>query len=694
MSSAAPRATDDAVATVTDTRPTGTAGGRIPHLPALDGLRGLAVIAVIAYHCDVLPGGFLGVDLFFVLSGFLITSLLLAEHRDSGRISLRTFWARRFRRLLPALLLFIAAATLWGAFLADPEVRTTIRNDALAGLAYVTNWWFVASGVSYAGSFSAPSPFRHLWSLAVEEQYYLLWPLVVVACTALGAVGAGLHRRRLVVVSVIGFVASAGWMALLAATGTGTDRMYFGTDTRAATILAGVVLALVLERHLTGSGGDTATTSRRRWPVAVVAGLGLIGLITAVVVAEQQDRWLYQFGFPLVAVCAAAVIAGAVLLEAPARVLSARWLRWTGERSYGLYLWHWLVLVALLGLWPGAGTLTRLVVVCVVAGAAAEVSYRLVERPIRTHGVPARRPVLAAVGATAAVAALALFTGFRAAPPPEYLTTRPPDDLEMRPPPAGPTTTAAPDTPVAAPTTLPTTPQAPPPTLPGPTRVLLVGDSVAASLADALGTSLGDRGVAYASAAYAGCGLLEGDPAGDDGSVYPATAACSDAIPRNQRDAVARTGPDLVVALSSWEAATRNLDGVWYPFATPESDRMILDLYRRAVDRLTAGGARVALVRVPDPVPSDRGPVDPEQLERIRHMNELIDSVAADDPIRVSVVHLDEIVCPGTGDCPTEVDGLELRGRDGAHFAEPATAAWVAERLAERIVTVPRGDVR
>ncbi len=682
---------------------------RLPHLPGLDGLRALAVIAVIIYHGDVglLPGGFLGVDLFFVLSGFLITSLLLAEHRSSGRIDLREFWGRRFRRLLPALLLFLAAVTAWAVLFADRSSLEGIRNDTLAGLGYVANWWFVVSGASYTGAFSAPSPLQHLWSLAVEEQYYLLWPFVALVCLGT-ALGARRGRRRLLVVSTVGFVASAGWMAWLAWNGADKDRMYFGTDTRAATILAGVLVALWMEPVLAARAAGEATPAAwaspgRRRAVTVLAVLGAVGLATAMAVADQRALWLYRGGFPLIALAAGAVVVGVVVLPVADRALGGPGLRWAGTRSYGLYLWHWLVLVALVTAWPRFTGWARLVVMCLAAGLLAEASYRLVERPIRTRRLRIPRPRVTVPAAFAVVALLAVGLGLRAEAPPSYLQTRSPDDVAMQPAEPAPTTTTtvapaapppAPEPTVAGATTVP----APPPTQPPapfkpPTRVLLVGDSVAASIADQMGSVLRSGGVAFADSAFPGCGIVEGDPAEPDGTVLALTAACGPNIAPNQRDVIGRTRPDLVVALSTWEASDRLWNGVFLPYGTPTSDDALLALYRRTVDRLTARGARVAFLTVPDPVDSLKGPADPVRRDRLRHLNGLLQRLAAEDPVRVSLVRLDDIVCP-TDPCPTVVDGIALRGRDGTHYAEPETARYVAERLAPRIMQVPRGGVR
>ncbi len=214
----------------------------LAHVPALDGLRAVAVVGVMLFHGGVswMPGGFLGVDVFFVLSGYLITTLLLRERVLSGRVDLRAFWNRRLRRLLPALLVLLAGVSVAAPFLGDPAQRAQLRGDGLASLLYVANWRFILTEQSYfAGT---PSPLRHLWSLSVEEQWYVVFPLV--AALALGH----LRKRRLQVFTgalAVAALASAGWMAHLASGPGDPSRAYYGTDTRAHSLLVGAVLACV-----------------------------------------------------------------------------------------------------------------------------------------------------------------------------------------------------------------------------------------------------------------------------------------------------------------------------------------------------------------------------------------------------------------------------------------------------------------
>ena len=238
----------------------GSARPAFPHQPALDGLRAVAVLAVIAYHLGYgwARGGYLGVDTFFVLSGYLITSLLVVEFNGARRIDLRAFWARRARRLLPALLLVLGAVTVWAALVLRPDQLGSLRGDGLATLFYGANWRFVASGQSYFDVFSAASPLRHAWSLAIEEQFYLVWPLIAFACLRLA-------RGRTRLLGAFCIAGAAGSIVLMASLYDPADpsRAYYGTDTRAHALLIGALLAVVLHRRRRAAGaGDTEVASR------------------------------------------------------------------------------------------------------------------------------------------------------------------------------------------------------------------------------------------------------------------------------------------------------------------------------------------------------------------------------------------------------------------------------------------------
>ncbi|MBV9325077.1 MAG: acyltransferase, partial [Chloroflexi bacterium] len=349
-------------------------GTRVGYLPGLDGLRALAVLGVLLYHAapQLLPGGFLGVELFFVLSGYLITSLLLAEWRRSGRIELRTFWLRRARRLLPAVVALLAATlAICSAFM--PDELAQVRGDAVAALGYVANWHLIFGQVSYFEAIGRPPLLRHLWSLAVEEQFYLVWPPLLL-------VGLSWWRRPgpLLGLAIAGALASSLLMACLYPPDADPSRVYYGTDTRASGPLIGAALALV-------SVLNWPRCHLRPWQVDLLGVASLTALVAVSLRLSDAEPGLYRGGFLgvdlLVALLLLAVVQPRGRMN---RLLSRQPLRWLGLRSYAIYLWHGPVFaltrpeldVPLDG-WP------LLAFRFLLTGALAELSYRLVELPIR-----------------------------------------------------------------------------------------------------------------------------------------------------------------------------------------------------------------------------------------------------------------------------------------------------------------------
>ena len=353
------------------------AAERLPYLPALDGLRAISVVAVVLYHLggDHVIGGYLGVEVFFVVSGYLITSILLVEREGRGHVDLRRFWLRRARRLLPAVLALLVAVCVWALLFARSDVAT-FRGDALSSLFYVQNWFAIASEESYFAGFGRPSPLRHLWSLAIEEQFYLLWPIVV--AVVLHRLGG---RRALLGVSAAVIVASVLLMGALADV-TALDRAYYGTDTRAFGLLIGAVLAMVWRP------GPSLADRGIGVPIAALdlaAGLGLVALVWQFEFRSEFDSFTFPWGFVWVDVLTVvAIISAATAGSVVGRLLGAPALAAIGVRSYSIYLWHWPVFVFLR---PGEelpfeGWGADLVRVG-IALALAEVSFRKVEQPFR-----------------------------------------------------------------------------------------------------------------------------------------------------------------------------------------------------------------------------------------------------------------------------------------------------------------------
>ena len=353
------------------------------YMPGLDGLRALAVLAVIAYHLHLgwAPGGMLGVGVFFTLSGYLITDLLLGQHEATGTLQLADFWRRRARRLLPALSVLLAVVAAWVTLL-DRAQLSALRGVVVAAVGYVTNWWLIAQHRSYFAQFGPPSPLGHLWSLAVEEQFYLVWPwlLWLGLRWTRGRPGT---RSRLAAATALLAALSAIEMAMLYRPGYDPTRIYDGSDTRAFALLIGAALAFVWpSRHL--RGGITRG-ARRILDGAGVTGLAVIvGLICC---TNEYSAFLYRGGMVLLSVATALVVGTAA---SPAsrigRALGWGPLRWLGVRSYGIYLWHYPIIVLTT---PASGrdTLARGALQVAASIGVAELSWRYIEEPVRRGAI-------------------------------------------------------------------------------------------------------------------------------------------------------------------------------------------------------------------------------------------------------------------------------------------------------------------
>ncbi len=400
-----------------------------PHLAGLDGLRAVAVLAVIGYHFlpDIVIGGYVGVDVFFVISGFLITGLLIRERIVTGGISLPRFWARRARRLLPALALVVLVTTAAAAFVATffngGDVLVGLGAQVLGAATFSSNWLFLAEGASYFDA-TTPELFRNLWSLAVEEQFYLLWPvamllLLLVKWPWLRAALAGSAA-----------VASAVAMALLA--GTDATRVYYGTDTHSFGLALGAALAFLVDRRFLitqHSTGTDASARAVRIALPIVGAAALAGVLAIAALLPEDAPLTPRGGLALAAALTGVAILGATTPGSwLGRALDVLPVRWIGHRSYGLYLWHWPVLVLLTAaLADGTAWWVAPAGALVITVAAATLSYRFVELPVRRLGFreTARRAGsalragrrIAAVTAGGLVVAVALGAGAIAADP-------------------------------------------------------------------------------------------------------------------------------------------------------------------------------------------------------------------------------------------------------------------------------------
>lgn len=678
------------------------AGGRAHH-PGLDGLRGVAVLAVVAFHGGIgLRGGALGVDLFLVLSGFLITGLLIGELDRTARVDLGGFWGRRLRRLLPALLVVVAAVVVQGTVVHDTDPRL-LRLDALATLGYVANWRFVLADGGYFATFGAPSPLRHAWSLAVEEQWYLLWPPVFwLLWRRLG------RRPVALLATLVGLaVASAGLMWRWA---DDLDRVHYGTDTRAQALLVGAALAVLLRHHPVAVWGDRA---RRRVRLAGAGGAVVVGWF--LVEAQGTAAWLYRGGHLAFAVAAALVVVAALLPEGRvAKVLSQRDLRWLGDLSYGLYLWHWPVFVWLTPDRTGVGVWPTFALRAGVSLALAAASARWVEAPFRDGRV--RLPNLGAAAATATALAAGLVVVATAFAPPGGgpITARLGGEPVL---PAGfvPGAAASPTTTLPSPPTsalaiaaasspAPTTAPAPPPVPVLPAAVPDPPDGVlsVAVIGDSTGWTLVwdvpiPRPLRVANGGVLGCGI---DPAlavldGDALHIQTTPVTC-DQAPALWLDYLARSHPDVVVlTMGAWEVFDRELpDGSQLRVGTPAWRTWMEASLERAVGAIAAAAPQAAITITDVPCYDERGdflggPASPRNdADRVAAVNEALLTYAGANAGRVTLLPMSSWLCDGTTPVG-QLDGATLRV-DGVHVeGDGAAALWRVDLAPTLLAMVP-----
>lgn len=457
----------------------------LAHHPGLDGVRAVAVLAVLVFHAEQtwLPGGFLGVSLFFTLSGYLIVNLLVSELERSGTVSLRAFWARRLRRLAPAATVTILAVVGLSSWLSSSLEQGRIRGDAVAAATYVANWRAIAADNSYAEIFANASPLQHMWSLSIEEQLYLLVPLVVVVSARLG-----LKRRGIGVLFAVGAAVSFA----IAIASDGFDRIYYGTDTRASELFVGAALACLLGPRLQQWASSIHRSRAALGPLALVAFVVLCRFV------DLDTGWLVSGGFTAVALVSAALCVGAIVPGALRTALSWRLLVYVGRISYGLYLLHWPVYVWLDGDRLDLDPVPLFAVRLVVTFALAALSYRFVEMPVRQRTRLVKPRVAIASFVAGLLAAVTVPLVVLAAPTtttidvvPEVLATIP--------------STAAPDT---------TTSDGSggfvpaPPESTGPLNVLVIGDSSGENVALAL-SNAADGKLGVVSGAVIGCPLVD-----------------------------------------------------------------------------------------------------------------------------------------------------------------------------------------
>ena len=618
-------------------------------IPALDGVRALAIVLVVLFHggLSTVPGGFFGVDVFFVLSGFLITSLLLDERRHTGAVALRRFWAGRARRLLPALFLMVNAVVLWVAFVAPSGSHPTTRGDALSALLYAANWHFVAAGSNYFVANGLPSPLVHTWSLAIEEQFYAVWPLVV-----LGVLALARSVRWLGALCAAGALSSAAEMAALYRHGATTARIYYGTDTHAQGLLVGAVLACALYAWA-GRRRSWAPlgAARRRGALAVAGAAALGGLLVVAGLDAGTDPFTSEGGCLVVSVLSAVMLWA--LVAAPVgpvhRVLALGPVRWLGRVSYGVYLWHVPIFVLVLThASTGLGGWQLLSARVALTLTVASLSYYGLEMPIRTGAFWRRARALAAAAPALGGSLVAL--------------------LLLAPSAAGALPAVAPAKLASAPTS---------------ERVLLVGDSTALTLGLDLTFATASSGVTLYNHGTIGCGVALGTEVQDNANLGPMVPACdatspsADQWPAAWARWIKQTRPQVVAILAGrWEVVDFWWHDHWADILDPDFAAHVRADLQLAVTTASAGGAHVVLMTAPcydSGEQPDGRPWPQDSPSRVGRYNQLVREVAAANPQVVTLFDLGGLVCPG-GRFSLTVDGVTVRAPDGIHF--PVSAVF------------------
>jgi peptidoglycan/LPS O-acetylase OafA/YrhL len=650
-------------------------------IPALDGLRAIAVALVLADHGGIpgVSGGFIGVDVFFVLSGFLITSLLLDELGRTGRIELAGFWIRRARRLLPALLLMVLTVGAARELL-PAQALTGLRNDALAAFFWVANWRFVAQKTDYFTQGAPPSPLQHTWSLGVEEQYYFVWPILLVAVTLMLAARARRYFRRATaggvrfatfLIATVGALASAGVAIVLASDST-RDRIYFGTDTRAEALLTGAAAAALLVRDWPSLNRGWCLIGTR-WGRRVARFLPLLGLAGLAAATHYATGSAAEFhhGLLIGVAIASVVVVAPVAMEqrgAIARLLALKPLVWLGTISYGVYLWHWPIFLALNGERTGWSGPPLFAARCAATVAFAAVSWWLIEQPIRRWR-PARVPILPLAAATvASAAAVTLLVvpvgtgpGLRGAGLPPGVSSvaavSPSPPGGSHPGPVGPRDPHRPFT------------------------VSVFGDSIGWTWMHYLPPT---PGFAFLDHTVIGCSLVRGTPYRYIGQTLEQRPEC-DTWPIRWATQIGQDQPDVVLLIiGRWETVDRVNEGQWTHIGDPTFDGYLNGELQRALNILGSTGVRVVVATVPYSRGGEKpdGRLYPEdQPDRVNLWNTMLRNTVAQHP-NVQILDLNKKLCPD-GVYTVKVDGIKVRS-DGVHLT-PEGVKWLTPWLEESL---------
>jgi len=659
--------------------------------PSLDGIRAFSVVAVMLYHANIawLPGGYLGVEVFFVVSGFLITSLLIEEREATQRINLKQFWIRRARRLLPALVVMLSATAVCVAFYAT-DSAPDFRRDLLPSLGYFSNWWQIfAVDTPYFAASSLPV-LRHLWSLAVEEQWYLIWPLLFTFLF-----GAKWMRTK-----VSGVLLVACSCAVMATTAfrfvsdneTRTNFLYLSTLTRSSGLLLGAGVAMLWRPWR-----KTSLPSLWRSLVAdafAITSIVLIGVLMATV--HVADARLYQGGLAATTVASAVIIA--VVMRPNGlfikKFFSQDFFVEVGRRSYGLYLWHWPIFVVV----HARDSSNRLAIALAATIIINEFVYQYVEIPTR-HGAIGdwwrNRPQLSAmrrrlpVFITAVVVASLGITGVKVVGIEARdlsIDTSTVTEIFALPTTVANTSTTVTPSVVSSPTssTTPTT------IAKLPRKLVIVGDSQAHALAINKPSGI-DKTFAITDGSIDGCGVYDRGVGvgGTSGNFRRNFANCVGFEKSWAKSATKAKADVALVVIGAWEVLDLKINSFTFAMNTSPADTMFRTQMKRGIDALRATGATVALLEVAcmRPVDSKGGPVPalPQRGDDTRtgHLNDLLREIAAPEDDGVFFVSGPKEWCSD----PKISTSLSYRW-DGVHAYKPG-AKLIFETIANSILQLP-----
>ena len=645
---------------------------RAPRVAALDGLRGVAIVAVVAFHAGVLPGGFLGVDLFFVLSGFLITGILLREQQQTGSLALRQFWSRRARRLIPAVLTLVGVVQIWARMRAVQEQLPVVNGQSAAAMVYGSNWFNILFDVGYWNVGPGNSPLNHLWSLAIEEQFYVLFPLVLVVAL----VRWKMRPRGVAWLALVLAIVSFGLTPLLFVK-IGANRAYFGTDTRVGAILIGAALAAWLTARTAaipnlaiGLTKNTENTENTKNFVLNAtyqsAAIGLPAVSARFLAAVSMTAWasvlvmfvlwglmttaspgLYRGGFALHAVASLGIVAAIAMAPSGGLVRALQWrpLVWLGERSYSLYLWHWPLIVVLTPATTGLQGPMLFGMVALAISIATLVSYELVEHPIRNSNLHGLKLVTSLSVPAVVIAGSAMF--FQPPPRPQLgtdaLVTHAGTDALVAHGRAG-------------------------------TRVMLVGDSWAVKLGVALEAVDSAHHLSILNMGKGGCGIADGKRQRTPGKGEFDTDYDCLQWHRTWRSMIGAFRPEIaILSVGNWDQTQQDFDGT--DEFVGACSALFAERYSRQLDTAIAllreQNARVFVMTVRDNDARDGSGPD--------CMNALLRGAATRHaPLGVLLLDLYEQLCTNHR-CPELLNGDAVYDATGhlAPAAQRRIAKWV-----------------